>query len=113
MSTVVDGFQGELSRISTEVRDLQTKSESYNLGHKKGVQRLLDTYLEQTVVTREFAEFLCKGQIDTNLEEYLENLNTLSEMIFYVQAPPGLIAQNAKSLADVRPDLDKLKHAVG
>ena len=43
------------------MRDLQTKSESYNLGHKKGVQRLLDTYLEQTVVTREFAEFLCKA----------------------------------------------------
>ena len=74
---------------------------------------MLDSYVEQTVVTREFAEFLCKAEIDKNLEEYLEKLNTLSEMIFYVQAPPALIANTAKSLADVRPDLENLKRAVG
>ena len=95
------------------MRELQSRSESYNLTHKKGVQRLLDSYIEQTVVTRDFADFLCKASIETNLEEYLEKLSSLSEMIFYVQAPPQLVAANAKSLADVRPDLEKLKHAVG
>lgn len=38
---VVDGFQGELEHISDEVRNLQHKSESYNLSHKKTVNKLL------------------------------------------------------------------------
>ena len=37
VSDVVSGFQGELERISGEVRTLQARSESYNLQHKRNL----------------------------------------------------------------------------
>lgn len=84
----MSGFQGELERISGEVRTLQARSESYNLQHKRNLQKVLDNYLEQTVVTKEFADFLCTAQIDQQLDDYLEAVEKLNEMIHYVQNPP-------------------------
>jgi hypothetical protein len=51
IENVVNGFQGELERISDEVRTLQHKSESYNLQHKKNVNKLLTNYLDNTLLT--------------------------------------------------------------
>lgn len=100
MGEVVDGFQGELERISDEVRTLQDRSESYHLQlkNRKNLNKLLTKYLDNTVLTKGLIEALCNQDIDLDLDEYLENVEKLNEMIFYVNNPPNVVGQNSKSL---------------
>lgn len=90
---VVDGFQGELERISDEVRTLQDRSESYHLQlkNRKNLNKLLTKYIDNTMLTRQLIDALCNQDIDQDLDDYLMNVEKLNEMIFYVSNPPNLV----------------------
>ena len=91
IENVVNGFQGELERISDEVRTLQHKSESFNLQHKKNVNKLLTNYLDNTLLTQDMIDYLCNQDIDLELDDYLDKVEKLNEMIFYVENPPQAV----------------------
>lgn len=109
---VVDGFQGELEHISDEVRNLQHKSESFNLSHKKALNKLLTNYLDNTLLTEEMVDYLFSANIDDDLDLYIEKVDKLNDMVFYVQHPPQAIGQNSASLQQIKPEIEKIKHKV-
>ena len=97
---VVDGFQGELERISDEVRTLQDRSESYHLQlkNRKNLNKMLTNYLDNTLLTKQLIDSLCNNDIEKDLDDYLQKVEKLNEIIFYVQNPPTAVGQNSKSL---------------
>ena len=84
VQSVVDGFQGELEHISDEVRNLQHKSESFNLSHKRQLYRLLQNYIDNTLLTEDMVDFLFSASIDEDLDLYIERVDKLNDMVFYV-----------------------------
>lgn len=93
VGNVVDGFQGELERISDEVRTLQDRSESYHLQlkNRKNLNKMLTNYLDNTLLTKQLIDGLCNDDIDKDLDSYLEKVEKLNEIIFYVQNPPTAV----------------------
>ena len=43
-------------------------------------------------------EYLFSADIDSDLDQYIEKVDKLNDMVFYVQHPPQAIGQNAHSL---------------
>lgn len=84
MQSVVDGFQGELEHISDQVSNLQHKSESFNLTNKRQLYKLLQNYLDNTLITEEMVDFLFSASIDEDLDLYIERVDKLNDMVFYV-----------------------------
>jgi len=72
----------------------------------------MDNYLDSTLLTKEFTESLCTTDIEANTQEYLFKVEKLNEMVFYVSNPPTAVGQHSKSLLDIRPEIEKLKHKV-
>jgi len=43
-------------------------------------------------------DHLFSGNIDDDLDQYIEKVDKLNDMVFYVQNPPQAIGQNSVSL---------------
>ena len=94
---VVNGFQDNLEHISHEVKTLQSRSENYHmqLNNRKNINKLMNNYLDCTFLSQEFIEALCEMDIEKELETYLNKVEKLNQMLFYVQNPPSAVGQHS------------------
>ena len=100
VGSVVDGFQGDLERISDEVRSLQERSETFHiqLRNRRTLNKFLSNYLDRTLLTDDLIEVLCNQDIEKDVDDFLNKVEKLNEMVIYVQNPPNAVGQNSKSL---------------
>ena len=73
---------------------------------------MLQNYLDNTLLTEDMVEYLFSADIDSDLEQYIEKVDKLNDMVFYVQHPPQAIGQNAHSLQQIKPEIEKVKNKV-
>ena len=55
------------------------------------MNKLLTNYLDNTLLTKSLITSLCNNDIDNDLEDYLDNVEKLNEIIFYVSNPPNVV----------------------
>lgn len=82
------------------------------LKNRRNLNKMMTKYLDNTLLTKDMIDALCNQDIDKDLESYLQKVEQLNEMIFYVQNPPTQIGQNSKSLQKIKPEIEKLKFKV-
>ncbi|XP_052789808.1 vacuolar protein sorting-associated protein 52 homolog [Mya arenaria] len=106
MEEMLNGFQSDLSSISTEIQSLQEQSVAMNvkLKNRQSIRGELSQFVDEMVIP----ESMIKHILDTAVteREFLEQLHELNHKINFVKEQSF---RDAKSSLDVRDILEKLK----
>jgi hypothetical protein len=106
-------FQADLGGISTEIKNLQEQSlsMSISLNNRKELEKRLDNYLKQVILTQEIVNTICNAEID---ESFLQAINELREKLRYFKTEGRLMindtAITALSMQEVYPEFQKVNH---
>ncbi|XP_056012756.1 vacuolar protein sorting-associated protein 52 homolog isoform X4 [Ostrea edulis] len=106
MEEMLNGFQGDLSSISSEIQTLQEQSVSMNikLKNRQAVRGELSQYVDEMVIP----EHMINHILDTPVteREFLEQLHELNHKINFVKEQSF---RDARACHDVKDILEKLK----
>lgn len=106
MEEMLNGFQSDLSSISTEIQSLQEQSISMNvkLKNRQAIRGELSQFVDEMVIP----ESMINHILDTPVteREFLEQLHELNHKINFVKEQSF---RDARSCLDVKDILDKLK----
>lgn len=106
MEEMLNGFQGDLSSISSEIQTLQEQSVSMNikLKNRQAVRGELSQFVDEMVIP----EHMINHILDTPVteREFLEQLHELNHKINFVKEQSF---KDARSCHDVKDILEKLK----
>ncbi|XP_060590852.1 vacuolar protein sorting-associated protein 52 homolog [Ruditapes philippinarum] len=106
MEEMLNGFQSDLSSISTEIQSLQEQSIAMNvkLKNRQSIRGELSQFVDEMVIP----ESMINHILDTPVteREFLEQLHELNHKINFVKEQSF---RDAKSCLDVRDILEKLK----
>ena len=61
------------------------------LKNRRQLNRYMTNYLDMTLLSLEFIEQLCTADIEDPKVAYLDKVEKLNEMVFYVENPPTAI----------------------
>ncbi|KAK3087387.1 hypothetical protein FSP39_005256 [Pinctada imbricata] len=106
MEQMLNGFQGDLSSISTEIQSLQEQSVSMNvkLKNRQAVRGELSQFVDEMVIPEHMINHILDSPVTER--EFLEQLHELNHKINFVKEQSF---KEARSSHDVKDILEKLK----
>ena len=109
METLLGGFQRDLGLISTDIHQLQEKSNSmsYKLKNRQSVSKELSLFLQYAFIPEGIIKAVCEEEVT---EAYIEYLLELNRRILFVESKTKDPAHKVKACADLLPDIEKMKY---
>jgi len=105
MESMLRGFQGDLSSISSQIKYLQDESLSMNvkLRNRKAAETRLSSFITQIVVPPELISSICDADVD---ESYLAHVLELDRKVQFAKLESTAMTS---ACADISPELEKLR----
>ncbi|GFS07930.1 vacuolar protein sorting-associated protein 52-like protein [Elysia marginata] len=106
MEQMLNGFQGDLSSISTEIQSLQDQSIAMNvkLKNRQAIRGELSQYVDEMVIHEQMITAILESPVTE--DEFKEQLHELNHKINFVKEQSF---RDARACHDVKDILEKLK----
>lgn len=106
MEEMLGRFQGDLGKVSDEIRALQVQSQtmSTKLRNRKATESRLGGFVEQVAISEEMITGVLESEVN---EDYLEYLLALDRKLRFVTEDD--VARSSQARRDVEPALERLR----
>ncbi|XP_059173916.1 vacuolar protein sorting-associated protein 52 homolog [Physella acuta] len=106
MEQMLNGFQGDLSSISTEIQSLQNQSIAMNvkLKNRQAIRGELSQYVDEMVIPENMIKSILESPVTE--DDFKEQLHELNHKINFVKEQSF---RDARACVDVKDILEKLK----